>query len=155
NALFKHLAEKCDPLAAKAKEGKERLLVVVGYLGSRYRCSAYQNEREEATLPSVEGAVISAVRRAWGKDVFLSAVRSARTDRGFHAAENVLILTLRPCLRDDAALLRELRDSDIRLLSPVVPVSSLGPSATIFDKVYAPRRRSFNVYIPYWALMTE
>ena len=32
---------------------QERLLVVVGYLGSRYRCSAYQNEREEATLPSV------------------------------------------------------------------------------------------------------
>ena len=25
NALFKHLAEKCDPLAAKAKEGKETL----------------------------------------------------------------------------------------------------------------------------------
>ncbi|CAE7294476.1 RE1 [Symbiodinium natans] len=154
NALFKHLAEKCDPLAAKAKEGKERLLLVVGYLGSRYRCSAYQNEREEASLPSVEGALISAVRRAWG-DVFLSAVRSARTDRGFHAAENVIILTLRPCLRDDAALLRELRDSDIRLLSPVLPVASLGPNATIFDKVYCPRRRSFNVYIPYWALVTE
>ena len=23
------------------------------------------------------------------------------------------------------------------------------------DKVYCPRRRSFNVYIPYWALVTE
>eukprot|EP00913_Durusdinium_trenchii_P029900 g28017.t1 len=42
NALFKHLAAKCDPLAAK-----ERILFTLGYLGSRYRCSALQNERDE------------------------------------------------------------------------------------------------------------
>ena len=42
NALFKHLAEKCDPLAAKAKEGKDRQgLMVSSLLGLLYLVAQY------------------------------------------------------------------------------------------------------------------
>eukprot|EP00928_Gymnodinium_smaydae_P020081 TRINITY_DN17756_c0_g2_i1.p1 TRINITY_DN17756_c0_g2~~TRINITY_DN17756_c0_g2_i1.p1 ORF type:complete len:865 (-),score=178.73 TRINITY_DN17756_c0_g2_i1:70-2637(-) len=152
NALFRHLGDKCDPLAAKVREEKERLVFVLSYLGSRFRCVAIQNEREEAALPSVEGALVAAVRRAWG-DVFQGVVRCTRTDRGFHAAENVVILSLRPSLRDDAALLRELDGSGIRLLAPPRPVAA--QHRDIFDRVYAAKKRTYHYYIPYFALLDE
>ncbi|CAK0813701.1 unnamed protein product, partial [Prorocentrum cordatum] len=57
----------------------------------------------QAQRPTVEGAVLAAARRAWGEDPALAvAARGARTERGLHAAENVLVLTAsaRPGRRD-------------------------------------------------------
>lgn len=115
NALFKHLAAKCDPLAAKVKEGKERILFCVGYLGSRYRCSALQNDRDEALQRSVEGALLEALRTAQLEP--LGVVRGARTERGFHAAENVIIVTVKPCVLNEEDLRDALAATELRLLS--------------------------------------
>ena len=48
--------------------------------GSRYRCSALQNPRDEAQRCSVEGQLLAALGRL-GADV-QGVVRAARTDRG-------------------------------------------------------------------------
>lgn len=152
NALFKHLAAKCDPLAAKVKEGKERILFCVGYLGSRYRCSALQNDRDEALQRSVEGALLEALRTAQLEP--LGVVRGARTERGFHAAENVIIVTVKPCVLNEEDLRDALAATELRLLSSP-KVLAEKPQSSIFEKIYAPRRKTFAVHIPYFALITR
>jgi len=147
NALFRHLTEKCDPLAAKAKVEKERVVLAIGYLGSRYH-GCVLNEKDEAGHQTVEGAVMAAVRKAWGGDIVLSVARCTRTERAAHAAENLLVLTVRPTLRCDDALRKALEGAEVWLLAPS------GPAPSIFDKVYSPKKRAYTYYIPYSALLT-
>merc|ERR1740121_2724022 len=65
NALFRHLRESgCDPDIVKPK-GKERVVLVVGYLGSRFHGMARNDEQEEDVHPSVEGMLMRAISRAW------------------------------------------------------------------------------------------
>ncbi|CAE8716690.1 unnamed protein product, partial [Polarella glacialis] len=150
NLLFKHLMEKCDPSAAKDREGKQRLIFVIGYLGSRYRCMALQHERDEAVLPSVEGALTAAVKRAWG-DVVLGVVRCTRTERGVHAAENVVVFTVRATDRCQAALVRELDGLEIWLLATPRPPPK---NVNVFDKVFSSKKRAYNYFVPFFALLT-
>mmetsp|Transcript_22992 Transcript_22992/g.42313 ORF Transcript_22992/g.42313 Transcript_22992/m.42313 type:complete len:755 (-) Transcript_22992:77-2341(-) len=152
NQLFKHLQEQgCVPEArAGAKQADhETLALVVGYLGSKYHGSNRGDLRNEGIYPTVEGAVWSAANRAWG-DVVVRIASYARTEKGMHAEENVIILTLRSCaaLSNVAALHDELQGSEVWLLAaPCKPVAGLGLGSINAE------RRAFSCYIPYSALL--
>ncbi|CAK0848619.1 unnamed protein product, partial [Prorocentrum cordatum] len=151
NALFRHLKASCDPSAGKKQEERERLVLAVGYLGSGFHGLLSQGPHEEAARPTVEGTVLAAARRAWGDDPALAVVsRCTRTERGCHAAENVLVLSAsaRPGRRDDA-LRRELERSEVWLLAP-----ARAPTApALFDRVHASKKRVYRYYIPYHVLL--
>jgi len=155
NLLFRHLKETCDPSVPRSNNsgGKERVPIVIGYLGSKYHGFSSNDERDEALRPTVEGTVVAAVRRAWGDDLVLGVARSTRTDKGSHALENVVILTVRPSTREhqrcEMALRRELAGTDIWLLAPAGPPAP--PS--IFDKVYFAKKRVYRCFIPYCVLL--
>jgi len=153
NQLFRHLKEKCDPLAVKPTERKERIILVAGYLGSRY-FGCLQGANEDA-YPTVEGAIFRAVRRAWNQDV-LSIIRSTRTEKRMHAVENVFVITLQRLAanmppRCEAALRRELELAEVWLNGPPAPV--VPASASLFDKVYDCRKRVYRCYVPIFALI--
>lgn len=162
NALFRHLRASCEPrLAASGRVQKERVALVVGYVGSRYHGCAL-NDRGEDARPTVEGALLRAVRHAWALDEAcgpLAAARCTRTERGAHALENVVVLTLprspgaaSTAPRRDAAEVRaELEGSGIALLGLASTLTRELPHA--FDKVHAAKKRVFRCYVPYFALM--
>ena len=57
-----------------------KLLLFQIHPGSRYRCSALQNPREELKLPSVEGALLGALASCQVE--VLGVQRAGRSDRG-------------------------------------------------------------------------
>eukprot|EP00929_Paragymnodinium_shiwhaense_P107575 TRINITY_DN7374_c0_g2_i2.p1 TRINITY_DN7374_c0_g2~~TRINITY_DN7374_c0_g2_i2.p1 ORF type:complete len:808 (+),score=159.28 TRINITY_DN7374_c0_g2_i2:73-2496(+) len=154
NALFKHLAAKCDPTAAKLVETREKVVFAVGYLGSKYCGSLRNHEDDEAERPTVEGALLKSLRSAWGDDEVLQGLlRSTRTEKGSHAVENVFVVTLKKragnvAPRDLDKLRGELESRELWLLAPALPVPS-----PVFDKVYDGKKRVYRVYVPYHAIL--
>eukprot|EP00927_Polykrikos_kofoidii_P045461 TRINITY_DN39466_c0_g1_i2.p1 TRINITY_DN39466_c0_g1~~TRINITY_DN39466_c0_g1_i2.p1 ORF type:complete len:827 (-),score=155.07 TRINITY_DN39466_c0_g1_i2:84-2540(-) len=155
NALFKHLRDVCEKSLAETdpkRKLQERIVLCIGYLGSKYFGSGGNHEREEATKPTVEGAVLAAARRAWG-DVVLSITRSTRTEKGCHATENVLAVSVRASSSNCSgpALQRELdaAGAEIWLLAPAGPTSQ----PAFFDRMFSTKRRVYTCFIPYDVLM--
>lgn len=151
NALFGHLQERCDPEAregARGGERKERVLLVVGYMGSRFHGCMRNSDAEEATKPTVEGTIVAAACRAWGGDTVLGVTTCTKTEKGVHAVLNIVILTVRPGARSDDALERELRGTEVWLLAPTA-----APPPLLGERMYAVDKRSYNCYVPYSALI--
>jgi len=149
NALFKHLAQRCDPDAREGQHSdvkRERVVLVIGYLGSKYHGLA-RNLHDE-THPTVEGEVLSAARRAWG-DAVCGMVSCTKTEKGMHAAENVLVATLRrSVLCDAASFCRGLEESEVRLLAPPAPAPQ-----ELVEGLGSAQRRVYRCYIPYAVLV--
>ncbi len=147
NKLFSHLKQKCAPAVDRARARTERLVVAVGYVGGAFHGSYTSGGEAEAARPSLEGWVLSAARRAWGGGGAAAAAGEApaaageaiavggeaevapeeavegvwgllRTEKGAHAAENLLLLTVRSGLAAPEAALRAALAPHARLLAP-------------------------------------
>ena len=98
NRLFAHLKQKCAPAVARAQQPLERVVLAVGYTGEAFHGSYHAGgggAAEESERPSVEGRVLGAARLAWGEENVEAISGLVRTERGAHAAEALLVLTVR------------------------------------------------------------
>ena len=160
NLLFRHLREVCDPDAARERENApQRVAVCVAYVGTGFHGLGMGSAADEAVRPTVEGAVLAAARRVWG-DGASGVTRTAMTEKGAHALENLLVLSLRRALSPDgsppplgaaaaAALDAELRPLNIRVVSP-----SFALPGSMSELKRAARRLHYRAAIPFTALLT-
>ena len=147
NKLFKHLNLECDLGGGGGGGGSgsldeisttERVVLLVGYLGTAFHGSAYSGKVEESVRPTVEGAVIAAATEVWTSvatfaltNLVVTVGSSARTERGTHCTSTLLVCTLkysceRACRRAFlaihvdryAALAAALASRGVRVLAP-------------------------------------
>eukprot|EP00746_Dinoflagellata_sp_MGD_P116534 gnl/MRDRNA2_/MRDRNA2_523727_c0_seq1.p1 gnl/MRDRNA2_/MRDRNA2_523727_c0~~gnl/MRDRNA2_/MRDRNA2_523727_c0_seq1.p1 ORF type:complete len:190 (+),score=19.15 gnl/MRDRNA2_/MRDRNA2_523727_c0_seq1:67-570(+) len=121
--LFRHLSGNCDPTARSGSvfiRRTARIVLAVGYLGTKFFGSARSAPNEERLRPTVEGTLAAAVCDAWG-DKVRSAVTTVMTEKGSHASQNIIVLSLalsNSSNRSQTALRQALSRSDIWLLAP-------------------------------------
>ncbi|CAK9016188.1 unnamed protein product [Durusdinium trenchii] len=157
NALFRHLHH--DGCGGKRKRSR-RLLLLYGYVGTRFHGS--QLNADESRFPTVEGALLEAIRRAEmaQHNVFSCQVevcsRASRTDKGVHALASAV------CLRITQQSEGDLKSSQQEAFSEIVG-QHLPPDIRLvqafdvldaqFNARFACQKREYWYYIPYQHLL--
>ena len=98
--MFRHLRSFCDTGAPKAPgaadERPHRLVVTCSYVGHAFYGFGRNTAEDEEKRPTVEGALLAAMGRAWGEDTVISSSPAVYTEKLESARRNVLVVGVRP-----------------------------------------------------------
>ena len=158
NALFRHLRE--HGCGSGVRRRSRRYLVLYGYVGTNYYGSQFNTAAEEARFPTVEGALLEAIRRAELAQPAVSGCsvdicsRASRTDKGVHALASALCLRIThefSCQSKDLKqyfeTLKEYLPRDISV------VHMFDVSDPEFNARFACQKREYWYYVPYCYLL--
>ena len=165
NAMFRHV--RATGCGGEQVQRVERYVVLYGYVGTEYFGSQRNAQEDEERCPTLEGALLAAIRAAGMRHEAAEAVsaevhsRTSRTDRGVHALANVLHVKIVTEFAKGSAAPPPL---DCEPWLEAIR-AELPPSITVlqrFDLAKQPdmdvrracQKREYRYYVPYRALLT-
>jgi tRNA U38,U39,U40 pseudouridine synthase TruA len=128
------------------------VLLVVGFIGHEFRGCKLNTPEEEKVYKSVSGALLEAVRRAWGGEVVDTVLSEAvRCEKGASAALNVFVVGLFPGVKFPL-------DAELVLAKELTPALTLLAAPRLLDNLgtdihRAVVRQEHVLVVPYSALV--
>eukprot|EP00434_Breviolum_minutum_P008429 symbB.v1.2.007440.t1/scaffold445.1/size204899/3 len=159
NALFRHL--RYHGCGSGIRRRSRRTLVLYGYVGSRFHGSQLNNVADEERFPTVEGALLEAIRQAHLNQPHVSACaievcsRASRTDKGVHALASAVCLRI---TQECDSEFEDLQQSFTQMVGNYLPediavVQAFDVPDPEFNARFACQKREYWYYVPYHHLL--
>ncbi len=159
NALFRHL--RYHGCGSGIRRRSRRTLLLYGYVGNRFHGSQLNNVTDEERFPTVEGALLEAIRQAHLVQPHVSACsvevcsRASRTDKGVHALASAVCLRI---TQECDSEFEDLQQSFPEMVGNYLPediavVQAFDVPDPEFNARFACQKREYWYYVPYHHLL--
>ena len=149
NGLFRHL--RYHGCGGGVPQRARRLLILYGYVGTRFHGSQL-NEAQEDHFPTVEGALLEAIKASQGPGAVAEICsRASRTDKGVHALANAVVVRITSEYHGKEEPLVESLSHHLPEDLTVLEAHEL--SDPEFNARFACQKREYWYYVPYEHLL--